>query len=73
MTTEATIPTLLTVKQFCAKHTAFPPGGVRHRLERQRESLENAGAVVQLGKKILIHEAKFFEWIVSGAAKNKTA
>ena len=67
------VPNLMTLRQFAKKHPAFPVGGVRHRLERQRESMESAGAILKIGNKLLIHEEKFFEWIVSGAAKNKAA
>lgn len=61
---------LITVTQFCARHPAFPIGGMRHYLfYRNENGLAASGAVVQLGRKILIDEARFFEWAREGAAK----
>ena len=54
----------LTVQQFTAKHTAFNTGGVRSIIfNEQQNGLAKAGAIVRIGRKILIDEAKFFAWI----------
>lgn len=64
--------TLLTVRQFSDKHPAFPQGSLRNLifLAESRESSNGkiAGngldvALVRIGRKLLIDEAKFFQWI----------
>lgn len=54
----------LTVNQFCEKHKAFRPGGVRAQIfHADTNGLKESGAIVRLGRKVLIDEALFFEWI----------
>lgn len=61
------IPTLLTVKQFCEKHPAFPEGGVRHQIFHEEENgLAEAGAIIRVGRKVLINEEKYFDVILKG-------
>jgi hypothetical protein len=58
------VPTLLTVKQFSDKHPAFPIGGLRHRIFYARQNgLEQSGALVRNGRRVLIDEEKFFHWL----------
>lgn len=60
-----------TVKQFSQKHPAFPEGGMRNRIFYQETNgMKKAGAVLRLGRKVLIDEARFFAWI---ADQNNTA
>lgn len=60
----ARVPTLLTVKQFAAKHPAFPEGGLRHRIFHERENgLADSGAVVRNCGRVLIDEERFFAWV----------
>jgi len=60
-------PTLLTVKQFSLKHQAFPPGGLRHHIFNERSNgLSKSGAIIRVGRKVLINEEKFFNWLMSG-------
>ncbi len=60
------IPTLSTVKQFAEKHPAFPIGGLRHRLfYKETNGLNDSGAIVHNGRRILINEEKFFQWLES--------
>jgi len=55
---------LSTVPQFCQRHPAFTLGGIRWLLfQRDTNGLQHA--VVRLGQKILIDEARFFEWLDS--------
>jgi hypothetical protein len=55
---------LLTVKQFCAQHTAFTPGGIRWLLfHRDQNGL--ARAVVKVGRRVLIDVDQFFLWIAA--------
>jgi hypothetical protein len=62
-------PTLLTVEQFCDKHIAFTYGGIRWLIfKRQTNGLQLAGAVVFIGRRVLIDEAKFFAWVEARSA-----
>lgn len=59
-----TIPAISTVKQFSAKYPAFPEGGMRHKIfHADTNGLEASGALVRDGRKILIMEDQFFEWL----------
>jgi hypothetical protein len=64
--------TLLTVRQFADKHQAFPQGSLRNLIflaESRKTSkgiIKSNGldsALVRIGRKLLIDEAKFFKWI----------
>ena len=58
------IPNYLMVKQFTEKHPAFKVGGLRDLIFYERKNgLAQSGAIVRLGGKVLIDEAKFFAWI----------
>ena len=60
------IPTFLTIKQFSNKHRAFPEGGLRHQIfNSDTNGLRDSGAVVRNGRRVLIDEEKWFEWILS--------
>lgn len=67
------MPTLLTVNQFPTKYPAFTKGGLRSLIFNEHSNgLAKAGAIVRIGRKVLIDEAKFFSWIESqnqGGAK----
>ncbi|MDN0074019.1 hypothetical protein QU481_03835 [Crenobacter sp. SG2303] len=65
---------LKTVNQFSEAHPAFTPAALRglifkanpritHEGEVQGNGLIEAGAIVRLGRRILIDEAKFFNWV----------
>lgn len=66
---------LLTVKEFCRKHSAFTEGSLRHLIFQSRpgsysggheisgNGLKEAGAIVRIGRRLLIDEAKFFQWV----------
>lgn len=51
---------LLTVKQFAEKHS-WPVGGLRHLLFYRPKGFEKV--IYRVGRKILISEAQFFNWI----------
>jgi len=58
------IPTYSTVKQFCERHPAFNLGGVRHNIFHEKTNgLAKSGAIVRNGRRILINEEKFFNWL----------
>ena len=64
-----TTPTLLTVKQFNQKHPAFPVGGLRHQIFHEQENgLAKAGAIVRVGRKVLINEERYFAHVVKGSS-----
>jgi hypothetical protein len=63
-------PNLLTVAQFSEKHTAFPIGGMRYRIFNEHENgLAESEAIIRIGRKVLIDEARFFDWILSNRMK----
>ncbi|MDQ1257332.1 MAG: hypothetical protein QG656_1936 [Candidatus Hydrogenedentes bacterium] len=55
-------PALVTTKQFLEKHPCFTSAWLRAALFRRETNGLNA-AIVQCGTKILIDEARFFEWL----------
>ena len=66
------MPTLLTVKQLPQKHPAFTEGAVRmYIFNRSQNGLADAGAIVRIGRKVLINEEKWFAWIESQNAEGK--
>lgn len=67
-------PRIFTVAQFGQRNPAFSPASLRNLIfkadERQcskgvipGNGLIEAGAIVRIGRKVLIDEAKFFEWV----------
>ena len=55
-------PKLLTVNQFIEEHNFTTHGGLRYLIFNAKENgLEKA--IARIGRKILIDEAKFFEWV----------
>ena len=64
--TEQVIPTYLTIKQFLEKHHAFALGGIRDIIfKKKKNGLHESGAIVKNGRRVLIDEAKFFQWIAN--------
>ena len=58
------VPNYLTVKQFVENHPAFKVGGLRDLIFHEHTNgLAKTVAIVRLGGKVLINEAKFFAWI----------
>ena len=63
------IPILLTIRQMTEKHPAFPEGGLRHRIfHANSNGMADAGVIVRNGRRVLIDEEKFFDWLKRGAA-----
>lgn len=69
---ETTSRTLSTVRQFSEKNPAFPQGSLRNLIFLANERKTSKGtipgnglsvALVRIGRKVLIDESKFFEWI----------
>jgi len=66
------LPILLTVRQFSDKYPAFPQGSLRNLIflaesrETSKGTIKGNGlemALVRIGRKLLIDEARFFQWI----------
>lgn len=57
---------LLTVSQFTQRNPAFSNGGLRSLLFYRGDDALKAGAICRFGKRILIDEARFLEWVRSG-------
>ncbi len=56
----------LTAKQFPEKHPAFTHGGIRSLIfHGDSNGLNASGAIIRIGRKILIDEEKFFGWVIS--------
>lgn len=66
MSSQQTAWVYLTVTQLCENHKAFKPGCVRSLIFNENSNgLAKSGAIVRIGRKVLIDEAKFFAWIAS--------
>ena len=63
-------PKLFTPKKLCQKHDdALAMGGLRDWIFKENENgLAESGAIIRVGRKVLIDEDKFFEWLTSHAA-----
>ena len=60
------IPNLQTVPQFAENNPAFPVGGLRWQIFNEgKNGLKDAGAIVRVGRKVLIDVDKYFAWIYS--------
>ena len=60
------IRTLFTVRQFTEKHPFISESGLRyHIFNAKTNGLDMAGAIVRLGRRVLIDEQNFFAWIES--------
>jgi hypothetical protein len=56
--------TLLTVRQFAEKHPAFTIGGLRWQIFHEKQNgLAASGAILRVGNKVLVDEARFFAWV----------
>ncbi|MFM7469189.1 MAG: hypothetical protein ACKO37_06795 [Vampirovibrionales bacterium] len=56
--------TYLTVKQMAAKHPAFSEASLRYHIFHERQNgLDKA--LIRVGKKILIKEDSFLDWLES--------
>lgn len=59
---------LKTIPQFCNDNPAFTTGGIRHIQFTKEKELAQSGAVVRFGRKLLIDEQKFLDFVRSGGA-----
>ena len=57
---------LKTVTQFSEENPAFPIGGLRWQIfNEDTNGLKAAGAIVRIGRKVLINVDRYFDWIDS--------
>lgn len=57
---------LYTLKQFCAEFQAFSLGGLRNQIFNEKiNGLKESGAILRMGRRVLIDSDKFFDWVKS--------
>lgn len=55
---------LFSVSQFIEKNPAFTNGGIRSIIfNADKNGLAQSGALLRIGRKILIHSSNFYKWI----------
>ena len=63
-----TTPTFLSINQLAQRHPALTVGGLRHWIfNEEKNGLKDSGAIIRIGKKLVINEGKFIAWIEGGA------
>jgi hypothetical protein len=63
----------MTVTQFCESYPAFKNGGIRGLIFHENSNgLAKSGAIVRMGRKVLIRPDRFFSWMESGQKKQAT-
>jgi hypothetical protein len=66
MVKKMSLKNLLTVYQFVEKYPAFKLGGVRALIFNEHSNgLAESGAIVRIGRKVLLDDVKFPDWIAS--------
>ena len=54
-----------TVKQFSQDNPAFSEAGIRWQIFNENTNgLKESGVIVRMGRKVLIDEDKFYDWLV---------
>ena len=75
-----TVPTLYTVEQFAAAQPAFTPAALRNLIFKAEprysskgkiagNGLIECGAVIRIGRKVLISAPRFIEWVSNQQAR----
>lgn len=60
------IDDLFTFKQFVQEQNLFSEGALRNIIfKRNDNGLQDSGAIIRYGRKILIDKEKFFSWVKS--------
>lgn len=67
MSETTSAPILLTVAQFCEKHHWARVGGLRHAIFNAKANGFDR-CIVRFGRKLLLEEARVFEWLRSRGA-----
>lgn len=72
ITSQNHLPVLSTIRQFSEKYPAFSQGSLRNLIHLSSERYSSNGkipgnglniALVRIGRKLLIDEVRFFQWI----------
>jgi len=59
-------PNLLTVSQFAKENPAFTVGGLRWQIFNETNNgLKEVGAIIRIGRKVLIDADRYFDWVYS--------
>lgn len=62
----------LSVSQFSEKHPVFTLGSIRSLIFNEHTNgLADSGAIVRIGKRVLILEPKFFAWVSLQSSSNR--
>ena len=72
--TEAPPRTFFTIPKFAQRHDDFlTEGSLRFKIFNAKENgLEESGAVVRIGRRVLINEEKYIAWIESQQKAKRT-
>lgn len=66
------ISQLLTVKDFIARYPNFTNGGLRQQIfEREFNGLDKSGALIKVGRKVMIDADKYLAWIRTNPKREK--
>lgn len=61
---------LYTIEQFCVREKAFTPDAVRWKVfNREKNGLQSSGALVRIGRRVLIDHEKFIAWAIQLAGR----
>lgn len=61
------LPTFVTVAQLAQMEPALTRGAIRDDLfHRETNGLEDSGAVIRRGRKILLHRERYLSWLERG-------
>ena len=63
-------PEYKTVVQFAEKHPAFAIGGLRSAIFWKGDELEKAHAIARVGRRVLIDEPRFLQFVQAGGLKS---
>ncbi|XTI72736.1 hypothetical protein ACQAYK_01140 [Acidithiobacillus sp. AC3] len=61
--------TLLTIKQFCERQPGISESALRQAIFYQGDKLEESGCIVRMGRRILINEQRFLDFLASGGLR----
>lgn len=63
------VPNFTTIKKFSEDNPAFTYGSLRSAIFWKRKELEEAGAIVRYGRRVLINETAFLRFVQEGGLK----
>lgn len=65
---------LHTIEQLCDRERAFRIGGVRWMVfNRDSNGLEKSGALIRVGRRVLIDRPKFLAWLMAQQHRERAA